>query len=40
VNPDGPGAELLERARRARERMTMPGGRETLGFALTLLRRP
>jgi SAM-dependent methyltransferase len=40
ANPDGPGAELLlERARRARERMTMPGGRETLGFALTLLRR-
>jgi SAM-dependent methyltransferase len=35
-----PGAELLrERARRARRRMTMPGGRETLGFALTLLRR-
>jgi SAM-dependent methyltransferase len=34
------GAELLrERARRARERMTMPGGRETLGFALVLLRR-
>ena len=41
ANPDGPGAELLlERARSARERMTMPGGRETLGFALTLLRRP
>jgi SAM-dependent methyltransferase len=35
-----PGAEaLLERAHRARERMTMPGGRETLGFALVLLRR-
>jgi SAM-dependent methyltransferase len=34
------GAEVLrERARRARERMTMPGGRETLGFALVLLRR-
>jgi SAM-dependent methyltransferase len=40
TNPADPGAELLvERARRARERMTMPGGRETLGFALTLLRR-
>jgi SAM-dependent methyltransferase len=40
ANADDPGAELLlERARRARERMTMPGGRETLGFALTLLRR-
>jgi SAM-dependent methyltransferase len=40
ANPADPGAELLvERARRARERMTMPGGRETLGFALTLLRR-
>jgi SAM-dependent methyltransferase len=40
ANSDDPGAELLlERARRARERMTMPGGRETLGFALTLLRR-
>jgi len=34
------GAELLlERARRGRGRMTMPSGRETLGFALTLLRR-
>jgi len=40
ANPHDPGAELLlERARRARERVTMPGGRETLGFALTLLRR-
>lgn len=39
-NPGDQGAELLlERARRARERMTMPGGRETLGFALILLRR-
>ena len=38
--PADPGAELLrERARHARERMTMPGGRETLGFALVLLRR-
>jgi SAM-dependent methyltransferase len=37
---DDPGAELLrERARRARERMTMPEGRETLGFALILLGR-
>jgi SAM-dependent methyltransferase len=32
------GAELLERAALARHRLTMPGGRETLGFALTLLR--
>jgi len=40
AHPADPGAELLlERARRARERMTMPGGRETLGFALVLLRR-
>jgi SAM-dependent methyltransferase len=40
THPDDPGAGLLlERARRARDRMTMPGGRETLGFALTLLRR-
>jgi SAM-dependent methyltransferase len=40
ANPDDPGAQsLLERARRARERMTMPGGRDTLGFTLTLLRR-
>ena len=40
AHPDDPGAELLrERARRARERMTMPGGRDTLGFALVLLRR-
>jgi len=40
ANPDHPGADVLvERARRARERVTMPGGRETLGFALTLLRR-
>jgi SAM-dependent methyltransferase len=39
AHPDDPGAELmLERAGRARERVTMPGGRETLGFALTLLR--
>jgi SAM-dependent methyltransferase len=29
---------LLERAARARARVTMPGGRETLGFALVLLR--
>jgi SAM-dependent methyltransferase len=40
ANPGDPGAEVLrERARHARERMTMPGGRETLGFALVLLRR-
>jgi SAM-dependent methyltransferase len=40
ANPDDPGADLLvERARRARERMSMPAGRETLGFTLTLLRR-
>lgn len=40
AHPADAGAEvLLERARRARERMTMPGGRETLGFALVLLRR-
>jgi SAM-dependent methyltransferase len=40
AHPADPGAEVLrERASRARERMTMPGGRETLGFALVLLRR-
>ena len=40
ANPKDPGAEMLrERARHARERMTMPDGRETLGFALVLLRR-
>jgi SAM-dependent methyltransferase len=40
AHPDDGGADvLLERARRARVRMTMPGGRETLGFALVLLRR-
>ena len=40
AHPEDPGADVLrERARRARERMTMPGGRETLGFALVLLRR-
>lgn len=40
AHADDPGAEtLLERARRARERLTLPGGRETLGFALVLLRR-
>jgi SAM-dependent methyltransferase len=40
ANPEDPGADVLrERARSARERMTMPGGRETLGFALVLLRR-
>jgi SAM-dependent methyltransferase len=40
ANREDPGADVLrERARRARERMTMLGGRETLGFALVLLRR-
>jgi SAM-dependent methyltransferase len=33
------GEQLLERAAGARRRLTMPGGRETLGFALALLRR-
>ena len=33
------GDELLERAAAARRRLTMPGGRETLGFLLTLMRR-
>jgi SAM-dependent methyltransferase len=33
------GEQLLERAAAARRRLTMPGGRETLGFALALLRR-
>jgi SAM-dependent methyltransferase len=32
------GAALLERAAAARRRLTMPGGRDTLGFALILLR--
>ena len=37
-HPDDEGADLLrERARAARARVTMPGGRETLGFALLLL---
>jgi SAM-dependent methyltransferase len=40
AHPDDPRAEpLRERARHARERMTMPEGRETLGFALILLGR-
>jgi hypothetical protein len=40
AHPGDPGADVLrERARSARERMTMQGGRETLGFALVLLRR-
>jgi SAM-dependent methyltransferase len=40
AHPGDPGAEVLrERARNARERMTMPGGRDTLGFAMVLLRR-
>jgi SAM-dependent methyltransferase len=33
------GQELLERAAAARRRLTMPAGRDTLGFALALLRR-
>ena len=38
AHEDDPGGPALrERARRARERVTMPGGRETLGFALVLL---
>ena len=32
------GSALLERAAAARRRITMPGGRETLGFALVLFR--
>jgi SAM-dependent methyltransferase len=40
AHPVDPGAGVLrERARMARERMTMPSGRETLGFTLVLLRR-
>jgi hypothetical protein len=40
AHPGEPGAELLlERAGRARARLALPGGRETLGFALTLVRR-
>jgi SAM-dependent methyltransferase len=39
-NAGDPGAGVLrERAAAARARYTMPGGRETLGFALVLLRR-
>jgi len=39
-HPDDEGADLLrDRARSARARVTMPGGRETLGFALLLLER-
>jgi SAM-dependent methyltransferase len=33
------GEQLRQRAASARRRLTMPGGRETLGFALVLLRR-
>ena len=33
------GEQLRERAAAARRRLTMPAGRETLGFALALLRR-
>lgn len=40
-NPDVEGVdELVEWVRRARDRYSMPGGRDTLGFALLLLRRP
>lgn len=40
LNSERAGApELRERAERARRRLTLPGGRETLGFALVLLRR-
>ena len=39
-NAGDPGAAVLrERAAGARARYTMPGGRDTLGFALVLLRR-
>jgi SAM-dependent methyltransferase len=34
------GEQLRERAAAARRRLTMPGGRETLGFALVLLSAP
>jgi SAM-dependent methyltransferase len=40
LNAERHGAEpLRERAAAARRRLTLPGGRETLGFALALLRR-
>lgn len=40
LNAERHGAEpLRERAAMARRRLTLPGGRETLGFALILLRR-
>jgi SAM-dependent methyltransferase len=40
LNAERHGApELRERAAAARRRLTLPGGRETLGFALVLLRR-
>ena len=40
LNSERNGHEVLrERAQRARRRLTMPGGRETLGFALMLLTR-
>ena len=40
LNAERHGApELRERAAQARRRLTLPGGRETLGFALVLLRR-
>jgi SAM-dependent methyltransferase len=41
AHPDAPGVDaLLAWVDRARERVLLPGGRETLGFALVLLRRP
>lgn len=40
AHPADPGAPALrQRAHVAGERITMPDGRETLGFALVLLRR-
>jgi SAM-dependent methyltransferase len=40
LNAERHGSEQLrERATAARRRLTMPGGRDTLGFALVLLRR-
>jgi SAM-dependent methyltransferase len=41
LNAERHGAKpLRERAAAGRRRLAMPGGRETLGFALVLLRRP
>jgi SAM-dependent methyltransferase len=39
LNAERHGGELRERAAAARRRLTMPGGRGTLGFALLLLER-